>query len=586
MSHSRKPVLTSELLASRQPFREGVYVVGPFASRVSFSSQQRRAISLVCDIDADLRPAGEKHGIDDKDVCIVGAGIAGLTCAVAIAALGGNADVYEKILYQERPGVGRKVCIKEVLATIRGANHRDAHPTLNFWPHENIEPFTRLPFLNWHEGDCTSVAEQFVAQLDKLLSLPSTANLISIRTGFEVKDIVEGNTPGKLRPVYDVTAGAPSRWDKEYDLVILATGFGEERTTPGSDTPSYWDPGADHIPRLRDVPPNAIKQFIVSGTGDGGLIEALRLRFKDLRAGNIDATMEGALGGSRLRSAIAKIENQAHKMFADHILHGRGQQPSKGTKEKISRFLWEKYSELLGLFGDGVIKSLRESCSPIEKVLLLGEWSFPMELSASPYHRLLLMIACKHGWVDYYKSKGVRAAAQERTVEVVVRQGATTEKFNIPLTTVSADIFDPATKRWLAGQTYKDSFFVGRWGYTSPLEALYDDVGLIGRIKRQQSLYADQDALVLERAREMAHKLGLPDPNDGQEFYDEYKDIIKRYFETKFDVLIKLADDRFEIRSITGGKIDPAAPAALFDLEILKINERPPDIFGRSGTSE
>jgi hypothetical protein len=586
MSHSRKPVLTSELLASRQPFREGVYVVGPFASRVSFSSQQRRAISLVCDIDSDLRSAGDVHGIGDKDVCIVGAGIAGLTCAVAVAALGGNADVHEKILYQDRPGVGRKVGIGEVLATIRGAEHRDAHPTLNFWPHENIEPFTRLPFLNWHEGDCTSVAQQFVAQLDKLMSRPATANLISIRTGFDVNDIVAGLTPGKLRPVYEVQTGAPTAWTKEYDLVILALGFGQEKTAPGSETPSYWDPEKDCIPTLRDAPPGMIKHYIVSGTGDGGLIEALRLRFRDLRAGNIDATMEGALGGTRLRSAIAKIENQAHKKYADNVLHGRGSQPSKRTREVVARFLWEQYNGLLGLFGDGVIKSLEEACSLLPPITLLGEWSFPMELSASPYHRLLLTIACRHGWIVYRKAADIRASGTTQFAEINVQRGTKIDKINVPMTTVTANIYDPVAKRWLGDQDHHDSFFIARYGYISPLEALYDDLTLIGRIRRQQSLYADQDALIVERAREMASRLGLPDPSDAKEFYDEHKDNVKIYFEKKFEALIKLADSplRFEIRSIDGGPVHNAAPTKLFDIDIVKINRSPPDTFGRTGS--
>jgi hypothetical protein len=290
-------VLTSELLASRQPFCEGVYVVGPYASRVSFSSQQRRAISLVCDIDSDLTSAGDEKGIRGKRICIVGAGIAGLTCAVAVAALGGSAYVHEKKLHKSPPGAGHRVSVDEVLSTIRNASHRDAHPTLNFWPHEDIEPFTRLPFLNWHEGDCSSVAEQFVDQLNDLMSQkPAITNLISIRTGFDVKAIESGSQPGKLCPRYELAPGAPEAWSMDFDLVILATGFGAETTAPGADTPSYWLAEGDCIPAVREAAPRQIRNYVVSGTGDGGLIEVLRLRFRDLRAGNIDGRMEGALG--------------------------------------------------------------------------------------------------------------------------------------------------------------------------------------------------------------------------------------------------------------------------------------------------
>ena len=87
MSITRTPVLSSELLASREPFSDRVYVVGPYAGRVSFSSQQRRSISLLWDINNDLKASGNRNGHFGMDVAIVGAGVAGLTCAVMAAAL-------------------------------------------------------------------------------------------------------------------------------------------------------------------------------------------------------------------------------------------------------------------------------------------------------------------------------------------------------------------------------------------------------------------------------------------------------------------------------------------------------------------
>ncbi len=166
MTTQRKPVLSSELLASRIPFKNGLYVVGPFAGRVSFSSQQRRAMSLVCDIDQDLRTSGDGNGLERKRICIVGGGLAGVTCAVAAAALGASVIVVEKT--PARVSSDDRVDLGQVLATIREAEHRDAHPTLNFWPHEDVEPFTHLPVLNWHEGNCGAVAQQIVDGLNKV----------------------------------------------------------------------------------------------------------------------------------------------------------------------------------------------------------------------------------------------------------------------------------------------------------------------------------------------------------------------------------------------------------------------------------
>ena len=68
---------------------------------------------------------------------------------------------------------------------------------------------------------------------------------------------------------------------QRFDIVILAVGFGEETANTNFPiTKSYWDPDNidDNQAQGIDAP-----RVLVSGTGDGGLIDVLRYSFRDFR---------------------------------------------------------------------------------------------------------------------------------------------------------------------------------------------------------------------------------------------------------------------------------------------------------------
>jgi pyruvate/2-oxoglutarate dehydrogenase complex dihydrolipoamide dehydrogenase (E3) component len=68
--------------------KETVYCLGPFPSRVNFTSQQHRALNLV----SALRVCN-KFAPDDS-VAVIGAGLAGLSAAAAFISHGCYVDVY------------------------------------------------------------------------------------------------------------------------------------------------------------------------------------------------------------------------------------------------------------------------------------------------------------------------------------------------------------------------------------------------------------------------------------------------------------------------------------------------------------
>lgn len=588
----RKPLLSSEILASRLAFGDHVYVVGPFAHRVSFSSQQRRSMSLVCDINEDFTAAGDEEGLKKKKVCVVGAGIAGLTCAATAAALGASVYLYEKSAKAGTAQTGDPLELGEVLPTIREAMHRDAHPSLNFWPYEPVEPFTRLPILNWHESDCEDVSKQIVRQMNALISGTQVGQqIIGVRNGCTVTGIKSVPRPGRdpqWKLDVDLAPGAQS-WNTAFDVVIFALGFGSEKSAPGVETPSYWMPVGDAAGRLSLDPSSEIDHYVVSGTGDGGLIEALRLTFKHRRPGNTDDETLQALAKPEIIAAVSAVENRAYKIYVDHILHGPGGPLPFKVRNQIAETIWTGYNKLLDdWLSDQAIQALRRKRSDIQPVKLLGRYLHPMELSASPYHRLLTAIACAQGWIEY--TQIARVDATVRPGKVPVGRGART--LEIELADVLATLPAPAGGS-AATVSFQKAFFVARHGYSSPLEDLWPNrkkaaapgnptapagperpSTRVRQVSHQQSLYADQDRLRPDYAREIAKAFGKPDPADALALYKDNRTAIDDYFDKRFGVGLRVLRGNPPRFALDGTRVTTARTALPMTLYGCELKDR------------
>jgi NADPH-dependent 2,4-dienoyl-CoA reductase/sulfur reductase-like enzyme len=79
------------LAAAKTKLYDRVFFLGPYARRVSFSSQQNRALNLIWALRASdaLKPA------TGKPVAVVGAGVSGLTATAALIDLGCKVTLYE-----------------------------------------------------------------------------------------------------------------------------------------------------------------------------------------------------------------------------------------------------------------------------------------------------------------------------------------------------------------------------------------------------------------------------------------------------------------------------------------------------------
>jgi len=592
----RRPILSSELLASRSPFEDGIYVVGPFASRVSFSSQQRRAISLVCDINDDLKASGDQRGINGKNVAIIGAGISGITAGLTVIALGGKAFLYEKSTIE---GSGAEtIKTGQILPTVRYTTHRDAHPTLNFWPYERIEPFTRLPFLNWHEGTCAEVSTQITQELNQLLRSNQRKNDFQVTNGCTVTGFRRAKNDQAWEIKTRQAAGTSTPWKSRiHDLVVVATGFGKEVFPKHLKSPSYWNSDSTIINELRKQPPTDVKNFVVSGTGDGGLIEALCLLFDEKRAGCIEAETMPLLSNENLKNKMQLIEKQAYKKFIDHALHDSGR-IAPNSLDDVSELLWDAYQKLLddGDVAGHIISAIRSTRSGIPTVTLLGLRKYPMELAASPYHRLLVAICYKEKWLTYIplhideeskRNKKIDPNYVEPDNPVVAKQkrpfmlrGGTAKS--------GCHLVDLEVKRAVTLEVEKlpDSFCIVRHGYESPLGEFWDREGhQVNRIRRQQALYADQDSLSPLRSKEIAQIFNRPDPSDIPTYFRHYQSRLNSYFNREFGLHVELVENGEDVSFRLKGDVAPTTRRGIPPVLLDRPLEGPQQVtdFGADG---
>lgn len=254
-----------------------VYQLGCTALLLNIHAQQQRAFNLVWALQ-------QTEDLKDLDVGIVGAGISGLTVATALIACGAKVRIYESMRHE--------------MHLQQGNMTRFLHPNLADWPEDGFGfPQTQLPYMNWRAASAADVVEQLKFQWLPFAKLAQDRHLLEIEFNTRVTEIVDHSSSsvqirrrkqidkyGHLRPaerhsqhlramLEDVEE--PSFEDKTYKhrILIVAVGYGLEQPR-FSNTPSYWrnDDFAQPVIGAKNT-----RRYLVSGTGDGGLIDCLRL---------------------------------------------------------------------------------------------------------------------------------------------------------------------------------------------------------------------------------------------------------------------------------------------------------------------
>jgi hypothetical protein len=364
--------------------KPNVYYLGPFARRVSFASQQNRALNLVWALHKK-----EKFRSNDR-VAVVGAGIAGVTAACALRAHEATVDIFDRTLVP--------------MSRQMNAHHRMVHPNVNFWPEAGgLLPTTAQPFLEWYYGRCSEVIAMLQEQWKEFDQ--ASGDLLTFYPQHEVL-IVWGEGS---RAFVGVHPAMRSR--RYYRIAIVTTGFGAEVSSPPFEAIDYWK--SDDLEHHKTG--GVIRQFIVSGCGDGGMIDALRLAYH-LDLGGLAVEVAAALAETDIERALGEYDSTQRKVTDEYESLAR-KIDDDPTYEKARQVLSSKLDSRVGLVG-----------------LVDFQHDYAFNSNAAPIHKLLVAYAKHHGVIAY--KKGLVVQAEDGSIstpfgprpnaetKVVVRHGA------------------------------------------------------------------------------------------------------------------------------------------------------------------
>ena len=317
-----------------------VLVLGCTAARVSFHAQQTRAFNLV-----EVLTTSEPN-LSAMKICVIGGGVAGVSAASYAQLLG-----YDVTLIEQHSRV----------LTLQAGSTRWVHPNIYDWPEVGWQADkTDLPTMNWRAGTASDVMGQLRVQWE------------------------EQERKCLLRRRVTTLTRNDNRWDigcadgtvaLTCDIVILAVGYGEELGFPVLRSPTYWTESDVHQ-RLRGG-----GDVLVSGAGDGGLIDVIRFCFNDFDHASLIHLGE-ILETPAMRDKVLEVEHD----------HGR-----YGSALGLS-----KAYEVLPV-SDAALAHLKRACRTDVRVLLNSRGAAPLTRSSAILHRVLVALLMRLGRVDFVR---------------------------------------------------------------------------------------------------------------------------------------------------------------------------------------
>lgn len=275
-----EPTSRSQIIRNSHLDRDGlIHLLGIFSDRVTVFCQQVRALNLAgALVEEGLLDAADG---ERRKIGIIGAGFAGLTLAAALIAKSKHLDI---TLFEERD---------RLIPLQQGSDSRWLHPHIYDWPDGDSDASAAmLPVLNWTAGRASDVVVQTLSEwrrhLRKYAPEENSAGLSKVRLYCHVRHIeVQKDGCSKVRIEWvgetrEASTGAiptsgmlAAGCAELFDRVILAVGFGLEREAGES----YWRNETIAQPSLA----RPRRTFLVSGQGDGAMIDLLRLRVSQFR---------------------------------------------------------------------------------------------------------------------------------------------------------------------------------------------------------------------------------------------------------------------------------------------------------------
>ncbi|MFY2558453.1 FAD-dependent oxidoreductase [Corallococcus terminator] len=346
------------------PSKPNVYQIGCLESRVTLYSQQVRALNLAFALFERRKLAR------DSRVAVIGGGAAGMTATAALAQCGASVTLLERL--------------DAVIPFQSGSLTRWLHPHIYEWPADGCRNVNAdLPLLDWSANYAANVA---IELRDEFYRLVRKLGTIKVQIGVRNVGIQAGQVGQRLE-WRNAGGGFHS---ERFDVIVLAVGFGLERPGVGA-AHSYWR--NDDLAQY-EIDADRIRHHLVSGCGDGGLVDLLRIRIRDFRH---DQVLEEFLGGIPTRSLekeLLRVEEVARDKAE------RGEDPAD--------FLYDEYQRLRPLHIDEMVASrLRRDT----RATLNGPSQFPWRLNASILNRFLAsaLIGLRNGEAEFTMPSAVGA---------------------------------------------------------------------------------------------------------------------------------------------------------------------------------
>jgi hypothetical protein len=285
-------VLTPEdiIAGARVSGQPGIYVLGIFDTRITFYSQQVRALELAHALQHEHR----LH--ENARVAVVGGGAAGITLAAGLALQGGtNVHLFEKA--------------HRLLPLQGDTQRRRLDPHIYDWPNPDADhELAQLPILDWRSGSATDVRNAVLREFSEVQSVAQ--GRLTVNERHEVTAVTPDAGRFILAFEREAAHGRRETASQEFDIVVLTIGFGVEPrfAIPNTETASYWHdagvPGAE-------IGGNPRPTFLVSGNGDGGLIDLIASASATFRHDDIVRGIAQRSGVQALRDALLDIDGQA-----------------------------------------------------------------------------------------------------------------------------------------------------------------------------------------------------------------------------------------------------------------------------------
>lgn len=252
----------SSFLESARPFAaENRFILGTFERGVTVYRQQIRALNLVYSLVEARDSDGRSIIPPGCRIVVIGGGAFGTTVAAAAA--------YAKfqVVLLER--------YETLLHLQRGCDTRWLHPRFYDWPAPESESrMARLPFLDWSASSAGNVAVQIQREITDLQQHDLSGRL---KIDLGVTDLkVERSKQGIYEVCYRSTDG---QYIRPCELIVYAVGFGIESNHGYND--SYWR--NDRFGQSDLSFAGKRVRYVVSGFGDGGLVDVFRLTIRDFR---------------------------------------------------------------------------------------------------------------------------------------------------------------------------------------------------------------------------------------------------------------------------------------------------------------